>query len=606
MQYIFENYRFDACQQILYKNEQIISLRTNEAKLLNLFLSRPDEVLSKDVILDEVWGEREVSEQVVFQNVSHLRTVISDRAIKTFPKKGYKWQLALEVVKEPNKHRALIKNSKLWIALAITFVCILLLNAVKPEQGQGRHFKPVTINLIPIEYQQAEGDKESSYFSIHSLIEYNKSKNFSWRLASSELTARTFFDSPSSTRESLNLTKQQMLLSGFISSYNDGMLLRYQLQGELRKWSGYLFGRSGGELSQQLNVVLQRILSSQYFSLKEDALVTSELTLLHDRYPSDHQVLQRLVERHIEQKDFDLAKALVDKLIAQSIPKQHTAYLGYGYMLKGKIFHLMKSLNKAQQFYQLAHQVLATRNLLYIQSLVSKNQGWLGYYRQDHEQVKSALLQAAVHSNKAGEELAEIEAYTLLSILSSKLGFDKERYDYLYKAKSLLTEYGLNKSNYAVIYYHFALFAETPQEAKPYYEKILALPFKQENEWIIEDTQNHLVQFHIANKNWTSALRLIPEHQSTPFSFNQRAKIYQAMGELNMAMDYAEKAFSLARINYNYIESLNAALLLYQMSAQSGDSSSEAEYRLFIESNSNEQWRKANRAALQRLGYFSA
>jgi hypothetical protein len=41
-----------------------------------------------------------VSEQVVFQNISHLRAIFGNDAIKTFSKRGYQWQLELTEVTE--------------------------------------------------------------------------------------------------------------------------------------------------------------------------------------------------------------------------------------------------------------------------------------------------------------------------------------------------------------------------------------------------------------------------------------------------------------------------------------------------------------------------
>lgn len=93
----------------LYKDEKSIPLKNNAAKLLLLFLSRPHETLSKDTILDEVWQDSSVSEQVVFQNISHLRMLIADDAIKTYSKKGYQWQY--DVAKNNANLMAKLKKS---------------------------------------------------------------------------------------------------------------------------------------------------------------------------------------------------------------------------------------------------------------------------------------------------------------------------------------------------------------------------------------------------------------------------------------------------------------------------------------------------------------
>ena len=101
----FADFQFDSSQNILYKNNEIITLTANQAKLLALFLADPKQILSKEDILQHVWCDRVVSEQVVFQNISQLRAIFSDGAIKTFPKRGYQWQLAVQ--EQGNKSNAI-------------------------------------------------------------------------------------------------------------------------------------------------------------------------------------------------------------------------------------------------------------------------------------------------------------------------------------------------------------------------------------------------------------------------------------------------------------------------------------------------------------------
>jgi DNA-binding winged helix-turn-helix (wHTH) protein/tetratricopeptide (TPR) repeat protein len=627
MQYFFENYQFDSIQRILFKNGQIIALKRNETKLLNLFLSRPSDILSKNTILSEVWGSRVVSEQVVFQNISQLRTIFTDKAIKTFPKKGYQWQLDIkpevliesteltELEEEPEegsagfiKKRAGLKSpSFVWVILASFMLLILLIFFLKggtPEQVITTNVNKSNITVIPFENNNKSA-ASPLVNSFNQVINENEGNGqFKLNRSKKNISTRSFFNAPFLAWKNHQLVGHDLLLSGLLSSQSDGLLLRYRLQGVHRAWTGYLFSTSVDTLLQQLDSKLYRILASQYLTLEYDALVTSELTLIHNQHPDDHEVLLRLIERQIEQKNYDVAMAFTDKLITQSDPITHTAYLGEAFRLKGKVFHLRGSTDLAKSFYRQAHEVLATRNLLLLQSQVSKSEAWLGFLQEDYRQVNASLYQAATQAQLADEPLAEVEAYTLQSIFASKMGFDKEKYDYLYKAKSLLIDYQLDKANFAVIYYHFALFAENKEEAKSYFEKILALPYKKSAYWIKEDAQAHLAKYYMAQQAWQQALNLFPDRQSSAFSNNQRAQIYYAMDEKTKALDYVKQAFNQAIIQYKYAESLNAALLLYRMSIQSGDITGEIEYKSYIKKNTSKHWLDRHQDALKALGYF--
>ncbi|PAJ72239.1 hypothetical protein CJF42_22250 [Pseudoalteromonas sp. NBT06-2] len=100
MKYKFLDFEFDSSSLILTKNNNDIAIRHNEAKLLALMISQPERVFSKEDILAEVWQDKVVSEQAVFQNISHLRGLFGNTAIKTFSKRGYQWQLALQTNSE--------------------------------------------------------------------------------------------------------------------------------------------------------------------------------------------------------------------------------------------------------------------------------------------------------------------------------------------------------------------------------------------------------------------------------------------------------------------------------------------------------------------------
>ncbi|AOT09300.1 winged helix-turn-helix domain-containing protein [Pseudoalteromonas luteoviolacea] len=98
MKLAFEDFQFDIQALTLSKDGRKISLKEKPAQILALLITQPDKIHSKVEILEEVWPGRTVTEQVVFQNIGHLRALFGDEAIKTFSKKGYQWQLPCDPV----------------------------------------------------------------------------------------------------------------------------------------------------------------------------------------------------------------------------------------------------------------------------------------------------------------------------------------------------------------------------------------------------------------------------------------------------------------------------------------------------------------------------
>ncbi len=82
MRYSFNDFEFDSTSLVLKKSGELLSIRHNEAKLLKLLVEHADTVLSKEDILSHVWHDKVESEQAVFQNISHLRGLFGNQAIK--------------------------------------------------------------------------------------------------------------------------------------------------------------------------------------------------------------------------------------------------------------------------------------------------------------------------------------------------------------------------------------------------------------------------------------------------------------------------------------------------------------------------------------------
>lgn len=74
--------------------EKSKKLKSTESKILELLLLNQGTVVTKQCILQEVWGDRVVSASSITQSIAQIRLALGDngkeqRYIKTVPKKGY-------------------------------------------------------------------------------------------------------------------------------------------------------------------------------------------------------------------------------------------------------------------------------------------------------------------------------------------------------------------------------------------------------------------------------------------------------------------------------------------------------------------------------------
>lgn len=97
----FEGFDLDAEKKILWRDGEIVPLPPKAVEMLIVLLKNRGEVVTKDELLGEVWGETFVEESVLTNNVYLLRKMLKDKAgvenlIQTVPRRGYRFGTKVE------------------------------------------------------------------------------------------------------------------------------------------------------------------------------------------------------------------------------------------------------------------------------------------------------------------------------------------------------------------------------------------------------------------------------------------------------------------------------------------------------------------------------
>jgi DNA-binding winged helix-turn-helix (wHTH) protein/tetratricopeptide (TPR) repeat protein len=92
----FGEFELDEADARLFRSGQPVSLAPTPFGLLCALVRRPDVLLTKNALLDEVWGHQFVTDSVLKTAISDLRTVLGDdprqpRFIETVPRRGYRF-----------------------------------------------------------------------------------------------------------------------------------------------------------------------------------------------------------------------------------------------------------------------------------------------------------------------------------------------------------------------------------------------------------------------------------------------------------------------------------------------------------------------------------
>ena len=99
-------FRLDTVDESLWRHGQLTPLGSKAFALLRAFMQAPQTLLTKDQLIDRVWGDRAVSESVLTTAIKDLRRALGDDArnptiIRTVHGQGYRFMLPVEAADNP-------------------------------------------------------------------------------------------------------------------------------------------------------------------------------------------------------------------------------------------------------------------------------------------------------------------------------------------------------------------------------------------------------------------------------------------------------------------------------------------------------------------------
>jgi DNA-binding winged helix-turn-helix (wHTH) protein len=664
MKFSFKYFQFNVEKQILTKDGVIISLNEKPAQLLTVLLLDANKIHSKTDILETVWPDRVVTDQVVFQNISLLRTLFGNDAIKTFSKKGYQWQLPLTVVSEKltNLNENSINNA-LHIQSGIEKECDIVEEILttssnnklatshldsKPSNSErtptnNKHLrkttrfndkkslKPVIAFLLLVSFflvmlwlnildENKITNKPSNRYTVVSLLPVINSqlnevtKKVSAILLNSnnislstqnQFTGQQLFNSPFQTWIEINKSDQHLLLSFKLyplsGEVTGDIALRFYLQGKHRGWQGYIVGKSEFSLAEQLTQIIASVQASAYFSLTSTNAALAQFTLLHNDFPNSPVFIQQLIQLHFELGNFDIAQALVERELKKP---QHLLYLGLYHFLKTKIYDLDKDRLIIRTHVEHAIDIFAQINTPQLESRTLIPRAWLAYLDGDKNQSFEYLNASANRARIANEPLLEVEAHLTQSYMASKIGQIALMHSQMNFAKQLITLHNLGNEHQIPVLTNLAWSSKLSSDKAGYFQKVLDMPFSPLYRQNFYYADQYVKEGLLKKKKFEQVLASIKTWQRTSYTMLTRAQVAFAQQQWQQAGVLAQQAFTTARITNETADALDAALLLIQHQQQLSNDYNVAEHFDYISQNPSVSWRRVNQSLLKELGLW--
>jgi DNA-binding winged helix-turn-helix (wHTH) protein len=611
MLYIINNFEFDSTNLILTKSGEVIDIRHNEAKLLSLLLEQSKKVLSKEDILSHVWKDKVVSEQAVFQNISHLRGLFGSDAIKTFPKRGYQWQLNSEKTPQAlsladcdtdlsnagnsnndtktsinkNNSTKILRLFAVLTSFVVLFIMVYLGNDISDKKVDSR------INLAYIPFKNSKN-------TTHVKFEDNRYFNFT---SLSHIDTSTF--KKSAELEYPHLAKTHpLVMSGELHKYNQQFFLDFQIKGPFGNWQGQLSASSQNILIRKLQHHLQQTFIYELLNQAQPLeLKQAKLSIAHQENPTDLINLGNLISVYIEMEDLEKAMVMANKLENVAIELKKPQQIGNALLYQSNILtrkelyelsthKLTKAISKFEQIADLKRQADAWYE-----------KSWLDHLQRDYSTVKATLLKAAELSVAAEDIERELDALFYLSVMAHKHRQEIDKYKYLQQAENKMTSYQLPSYQFARVPFHYAIFARTAEDKEPHYKQVLKLAALIPANWVAQTSRKYLVQHYIETNRLEEAQVLI-NNLSTPTSNKSylEALLAQAKNQQSNFNRLAKHAFEQAQLAGDRRLSLDVALLL----CSKGQIEAQVNYDFYaqyIREKANKYWRQDNKEELLAL-----
>lgn len=143
------------------KSKEVTPLEPRLASLLTSLVSRKGQLVTKEVLLEEVWQGAVVSDDSIAQAVSRLRKILGDdpkspRYVQTVWKKGYRWLCVVE--QATLEHSPAQPKNWLWLNVVglILLILLIVLWPAKPPAIEPQLLEARPLTAMPgMEYKGA-------------------------------------------------------------------------------------------------------------------------------------------------------------------------------------------------------------------------------------------------------------------------------------------------------------------------------------------------------------------------------------------------------------------------------------------------------------------
>lgn len=482
-QYIGDDFIID-CQEhsITIKGERH-DVRPKTFQLLLALIKQQNTIIDKQTLLNDIWSDVAVDEQVIFQSIGEIRKIFADKkVIQTHPRKGYSWvapitlsqanttQKTPEITRKPPKYpqyRFLLNISLITFFLALT---VYLYSSSSNELATAHQQNTAgTVFILPTKNKIQDNNFDWVSIGIMDTLisqtnDHSKVMPLDYVLLSMRNANMNRDYTKAHIERLFKITRASVIVESEISRRLDQYQLIYKLHFfDKAIVQEVLFSHAIDTLVEKLaDIIAEATDANVEFSAMKNTTFNHELfveaiSLSHvGKLDAGIQLLRGLIA--IEPNNLQAHKVLIDWLqyqgkyqdalniseqaliAAQQLNTDKAAiYYRHAYS-----FFRLNNLTQAQHFLILLKQALVNEKNPYYQGYSLQLQGELLLAQGSVIQAKSAFTQALKQFESISFSIGMTSLHILLSETENSLGNDEQSLYHIKKAKQIVDKHEIS------------------------------------------------------------------------------------------------------------------------------------------------------------------
>jgi DNA-binding winged helix-turn-helix (wHTH) protein/tetratricopeptide (TPR) repeat protein len=155
LRYTFADIELNLTAGIIIKAGERINVRAKTLLVLTYLIHHPKDIVTKKTLIEKIWYDVVVQEQVLVQSIKEIRDMLGSEVIKTYPRMGYQWTAALTPIPTKKSLALTERNPKkmaMFVVCSLALIVVLMTQIPKLTQMvvSSNKSSEMTVGFLPI------------------------------------------------------------------------------------------------------------------------------------------------------------------------------------------------------------------------------------------------------------------------------------------------------------------------------------------------------------------------------------------------------------------------------------------------------------------------